>query len=141
MPNIHSLGFHFSTWENVTADTLVYRNRNFTQRGFPVDYLWMDLDYTDDGVYFDFSPWKFPEDQKFLMEQEVVSAGRRLVIIADPHIKLSHVKADFKQKGALSDSQIFVQTHAFEAFQAECWPGTSLWVDFFSESGRKMWAD
>jgi alpha-glucosidase (family GH31 glycosyl hydrolase) len=47
MPNIQSLGFHFSKWDNITSNILIERNYNFTKFGFPVDYLWMDIAYAD----------------------------------------------------------------------------------------------
>jgi alpha-glucosidase len=65
MPNILSLGFHYSTWdEETSAQVLIDRANNFTKFGFPVDYLWLDLPYTREGNYFDFDPKGFPERNK-----------------------------------------------------------------------------
>lgn len=55
MPNIKSLGFHYSQWDETTADIILERSRNFTKFGFPVDYLWLDLPYTNDGNYLEFN--------------------------------------------------------------------------------------
>ena len=60
MPNILSLGFHFSKWEIVSTDIIVERNRNFTKFGFPVDYFWLDLEYTNHGNYLEFNENMFP---------------------------------------------------------------------------------
>jgi hypothetical protein len=68
MPNILSLGFHFSKWSNNTALGIMERSSNFTEKGFPVDYFWLDLPYTNHGNYFDFNPLMFPAKEKELME-------------------------------------------------------------------------
>ncbi len=47
MTPIHMLGFHFCKWANVSAEMIIERNRNFTEFGFPVDVLWMDIEWAD----------------------------------------------------------------------------------------------
>lgn len=47
MTPIHMLGFHFCKWANVSAEMIMERNRNFTDFGFPVDVLWMDIEWAD----------------------------------------------------------------------------------------------
>lgn len=67
------------------------RSRNFTKYGFPVDYFWLDLPYTNNGNYLDFNKTSFPEMKKLQMESEIKQANRRIVIIADPHVLKSPV--------------------------------------------------
>jgi alpha 1,3-glucosidase len=45
--SIHTLGFHFCKWANVSAEIIMARNRNFTEYGFPVDVFWMDIEWSD----------------------------------------------------------------------------------------------
>ena len=47
LPPVHSLGFHFSKWDDVSSDIMIERNRLFTEHGFPVDELWMDINWCD----------------------------------------------------------------------------------------------
>jgi alpha-glucosidase (family GH31 glycosyl hydrolase) len=47
MTPIHMLGFHFCKWYNISADMMIKRNRDFTNYGFPVDVLWMDIEWAD----------------------------------------------------------------------------------------------
>jgi hypothetical protein len=47
MPLLHTLGFHFCKWANVSADMIMERNKNFTLYGFPVDVLWMDIEWSE----------------------------------------------------------------------------------------------
>jgi alpha 1,3-glucosidase len=66
MPPVSTLGFHFSKWAPLSAEMMIERNRNFTANNFPVDVLWMDINYAnqnDTGAYeyFVFNPANFTE--------------------------------------------------------------------------------
>jgi alpha 1,3-glucosidase len=67
LPMIQTLGFHFCKWANVSAEMMIERNRNFTKFGFPVDVLWMDIEWADQNSdpsgyeYFKFNPQNFTE--------------------------------------------------------------------------------
>ena len=45
MPPIHSLGFHYSKYENTTAHDVVKRSHTFDHYSFPVDVFWFDIEY------------------------------------------------------------------------------------------------
>lgn len=52
----------------------------------------MDLPYTKNGMYLEFDPKKFPGKED--MEQKINAKGKRLVILLDPHIKLTNTIVD-----------------------------------------------
>jgi alpha-glucosidase (family GH31 glycosyl hydrolase) len=63
LPQYHALGYHFSKWiKSVSAEMIIERNRNFTEFGFPLDVLWMDIEWADqyseekNVEYFIFNP-------------------------------------------------------------------------------------
>lgn len=60
MPSIPSIGFHYCKWEYNTADMLIERSNNFTAYGFPVDYLWSDIEYAENKQYFVFNQTSWP---------------------------------------------------------------------------------
>ena len=45
LPPLHTLGFHFSKWDGVSAEIIMERNKNFTEFDFPVDVLVMDIEW------------------------------------------------------------------------------------------------
>jgi mannosyl-oligosaccharide alpha-1,3-glucosidase len=49
--------------------------------------LWMDIDHTNELRYFEFDPDTFKPDDIATINAEVEKASKRLVVIADPHIK------------------------------------------------------
>ena len=72
---------------------MIERNRNFTEYGFPVDVLWMNIEWADQYSeptgyeYFKFNPQNFTEAEILQMNTEIEAAHRRITVIVDPHIK------------------------------------------------------
>ena len=91
LPPAYSLGFHFSKWDlRNTAKKMIQRSTDFSEKGFPVDVFWLDIDHTKDKRYFKFNPDTFPLHEVEKLNAAVKSTGRRLVVIADPHIAIDH---------------------------------------------------
>ena len=69
LPQIHAVGFHFCKWYNISADVMMERNELFTAHGFPIDVLWMDIEWADQYSdpagyeYFIFNPQNFTTEQ------------------------------------------------------------------------------
>lgn len=53
---------------------------------FPMDALWLDIDYTDGYRYFTWNPKNFSDPIEF--QANLSSTNRKLVTILDPHIKI-----------------------------------------------------
>jgi len=132
MPPIHSLGYHFSKWETMTAQDLINRSNDFTSNGFPVDVLWMDIEYSQDHAYFEFSYTDFPLKDVWRLNSVIEDAERRLVAITDPHIKVDEAFFVYSEGNALQDAtqpvdditNIFIRNpDGASNFVGNCWPG------------------
>lgn len=95
LPPIHTLGFHYSKYAPASSDIIRQRNKDFTDYGFPVDVLWMDIQWADyDSAdasyeYFRFNPQNFTTEGVSLMNSEVEASNRYMTVILDPHIKVA----------------------------------------------------
>ena len=69
MPPMHSLGYHFSKWEDNSAHQIVERNHDFTNYGFPVDVFWFDSEYAQDYQYGEFDHKRFSMDDVMHMNE------------------------------------------------------------------------
>jgi alpha 1,3-glucosidase len=149
LPPIHTLGFHFCKWANVSAEMIIERNKNFTMYGFPVDVLWMDIEWADQYSdpagyeYFIFNPQNFTTHQILKMNSEIEASKRRLTVIVDPHIKAISNYAVWEDGIVLEDEKqtsanwtnIFVRDPLTnQPFYGDCWPGNSSWIDFLNEN-------
>jgi len=154
LPPLHTLGFHYSKYDQASAEIIMERNRNFTDYQFPVDVLVMDIQWADQYSeeagyeYFKFNPQNFTETDLAQMNQEVEDAGRFMTTILDPHIKVTDdyfVYADGqdleKQSTSSNVNSIFVKNEAGDAdFEGDCWPGNTVWIDFLNENAQEYWA-
>lgn len=95
LPLLHTLGFHFCKWAPISADMMMERNAKFTTYGFPIDVLWSDIAWADqyddpEGYeYFKWNPKNFTDAQISEMNDQIEASSRRIVLIVDPHIKVS----------------------------------------------------
>ena len=154
LPPLHTLGFHFSKYDQASAQIIMDRNKNFTDYKFPVDVLVMDIQWADqyseeDGYeYFKFNPQNFTSTDLAQMNQEVEDAGRYMTTILDPHIKVADdyfVYADGQDLESSSTPEsvnsIFVKTEDGSAdFEGTCWPGNTVWIDFLNENAQAYWS-
>ncbi|KAJ8978535.1 hypothetical protein NQ317_009478 [Molorchus minor] len=53
---------------------------------FPMDAIWLDIDYTDGKRYFTWNPENFSDPVE--LQKNISSTKRKLVTILDPHIKV-----------------------------------------------------
>lgn len=53
---------------------------------FPMDAIWLDIDYTNGRRYFTWDPVNFNDPPDML--QKIAATNRKLVTIIDPHIKV-----------------------------------------------------
>ncbi|CDW74808.1 neutral alpha-glucosidase ab [Stylonychia lemnae] len=150
-PPLFSLGYHYSKWEAETsAQRLLEFSNRFQQENIPVDVLWADLPYANEKMYFTFHPDRFNEHDFDTLKQELKDKNRKLVLLTDPHI-FAQTDYHVYQNGLLKEAelnkdqnnidQIFVSNKDLSLFQGECWPGQSVWIDFFNSQAQKFWGE
>ena len=72
------------------------------------------------------------------MINDVASSGRKMVTIIDPHIKVDNNYYIYKN-GFFVD--ILVKKIDGSNFHGFCWPGNSVYADFFLLKARKFIAE
>ncbi|CAF3409540.1 unnamed protein product [Rotaria socialis] len=126
-PPLWSIAYHQCRWNYNDEDDVRGVNNGFEQHQIPVDVIWLDIEHTNGKRYFTWDTSKFPDPEK--MQDDLAAYGRRMVTITDPHIKKDdgyHVYAEAKSNG------YFVKTKDGSDYEGWCWPGTSMWLDYFN---------
>ena len=136
MPPLFALGYHQSRWNyNDEADVDAV-DQGFDEQDIPYDVIWLDIEHTDGKRYFTWDPVKFANPQQ--MQEKLRSKGRKLVTIADPHIKRD--SGYFLHKEATSRG-VYVKDRDGKDFEGWCWPGSSSYIDFSDPAARTLWAE
>lgn len=127
LPQYYTLAYHQSRWNYITQDDVTSVVANFDNYDFPLDTMWLDIEYTDGKKYFTWDPIKFSEPEPML--KNLSTTGRHLVIIIDPHVKRE--SGYFLHEDALANDY-YVKTKDGNVYDGWCWPGSSSYPDFFN---------
>ncbi|KRT83936.1 glycoside hydrolase, partial [Oryctes borbonicus] len=136
LPQYHSLGYHQCRYSYMSQDDVESVVEKFDENDFPMDVIWLDIDYTEDYKYFTWNYTAFPNPLQ--MQDNVAATGRKLVAISDPHIKVE--EGYFVYDEAL-DNDYFVKNSDGTVFEGQCWPGLSSYVDYFDKNAQEWYGD
>jgi len=131
LPQLFALGYHQSRYSYLTQDDLLNVTGSLDLYDYPHDVLWLDLDYTDAKKYFTWNYTAFPDPLG--MQTELQSNGRKLVVIIDPHIK---VEPGYPVYDQMIANNYAVMNADGTPYEANCWPGLSVWADFTNPEVR-----
>lgn len=131
-----ALGYHQCRWAYNTTEDVMQTINNFDKYDFPLDVLWLDIEYTSERKWFTWNATSFPEPVELLNWVDS-QAHRKLVPISDPHIKIDF---EYNVYTDLLENDYFVLDAEGRApFVGECWPGNTSWVDFFNPGAREYY--
>ncbi|XP_023336041.1 neutral alpha-glucosidase AB [Eurytemora carolleeae] len=136
LPQEFSIGYHQCRWNYNDQGDVEMVNSKFDEFDIPMDVMWLDIEHTDGKKYFTWDGRKFPDSIE--MTENLVSHGRKLVTIVDPHIKKDSgywVHNDLTSKG------LYVKNSDGNDYEGWCWPGSSYYPDFLNKDARDYFAE
>jgi len=136
LPPEFSIAYHQCRWNYNDQDDVNMVNSKFDEFDIPMDVMWLDIEHTDGKKYFTWDTRKFPDS--IGMVDNLVSKGRKLVTIVDPHIKKESgywVHTDLTNKG------LYTKNAEGGDYEGWCWPGASYYPDFLNKEARDYFAD
>ncbi|CAK9302218.1 unnamed protein product [Gordionus sp. m RMFG-2023] len=136
LPPISTLGYHQSRWNYNNQDDVADVLNKYDEYDIPLDFIWLDIEYTDGKKYFTWDTSNFPNPLKMI--DYLKSKGRKLVIIIDPHIKVDSSYLIYNELN--NRDKFFVQTKDRNDYEGWCWPGNSKYPDFARKDVRDWWA-
>ena len=149
LPPLFSLGYHQCRWNYVSSIDVIEVHENFEAHKIPVDVVWLDIEHTDGKRYFTWNEVMFEDAGQMI--DELAKKGRKMVTIADPHIKADDNYRVYS--GGLEKSTVgkvfsfdlwgkgmFVKNQDGLDFKGHCWPGESVWIDYLRSDARSYWS-
>lgn len=122
-----TLGYHQCRWNYNDEDDVRTVVEKFDENDFPLDVMWLDIEYTEGKKYFTWDQIKFKHPIE--MQQNLTKTGRKLVTIIDPHIKRE--SGYFLHEDALAND-LYVKNKDGSVYEGWCWPGASSYLDYFN---------
>lgn len=137
MPQHFALGYHQCRYSYMNDEDARNVNAGFGKHDIPYDVLWLDIHHTDGKRYFTWDKERFPDPSG--LQQHLMSFGRKLVTIIDPHIKADRAYSIHKDA---SKGKLYVTEPNSEgkAYIGKCWPGDASYLDFTNAKTREFWA-
>lgn len=129
----NTLGFHQCRWNYDSQDDLLDVARRHDDFGIPFDYLWLDIDHSDNRKYYTWNS-RFAEPQQML--DTLAATKHNLVVIVDPHVK---AEEGYLVHDELKKNDHFVKEANGDVFRGWCWPGDSRYPDFLDAAVQKAY--
>ncbi|GJQ88227.1 hypothetical protein Trydic_g13218 [Trypoxylus dichotomus] len=135
LPPYFAIAHHQSRYSYRSQRDLLNVVEEFDNHDFPVDVMWLDIDYTDSYKYFTWNYIRFP--QPTIMQQTLNATGRKLVVIIDPHVK---VEEGYFVYDTANANGYFVKNPDGSNFEGDCWPGLSSYWNFHNPNALNWYS-
>lgn len=132
LPPISSIGYHQCRWNYNDESDILNVDAEMDRAHVPYDYIWLDLEYADDKKFFTWKPNSFPKPDRLL--RKLRRLGRQLVVLIDPHLKTG-----YEISREIINKDVEVKDCRGTTFFGHCWPGQSIWIDTFGQTGQRLW--
>lgn len=136
LPPVWSLGYHQCRWGYTSARELTGYKKRFKKEKFPVDGLWLDIDYMKGYRVFTFHGEHFPNVEEDLAALQ--SDGQKVIPIIDPGVKIDQ-DWDVFNEGLEKD--VYCKNPQGKTFFGQVWPGDTAFVDYSLKKGKVWWAE
>lgn len=131
-----SLGYQQSRWSYMSDAEIRSLAARFRKEQFPIDVIWMDIDYQDRNRPFTVNGSSFPDMRKLVADMG--NLGIRLVPITDLHIAYLPGQGYAPFDTGIAGNN-FVHKGDASLYVAPVWPGPSVFPDFTRASTRAWW--
>ncbi len=141
LPPRWALGHHQSRYSYGSEKEVRALARRFAREGFPVDAVWLDIDFQEGFAPFRIDRRWFPRFEG--MVKDLLAERIRTVVIADPHIQVKPGSEPF-ESGARGDHFILDPEESNRdgrpvAYEGKVWPGMSAFPEFTLARTRAWW--
>jgi alpha-glucosidase len=131
-----SLGFQQSRYSYMNDGEVRSLASRFSDEHFPIDVIWLDIDYQDHNRPFTVNESSFPDMRKLVADMG--RKGIRLVPITDLHVAYLPGQNYAPFETGIAGNN-FVHKADGSLYVAPVWPGPSVFPDFTRASARAWW--
>ena len=135
LPPRWALGYHQSRYSYGSEAEVRALLRRFQRERFPLDAVWLDIDFQRRLAPFRIDRRKFPHLEQLV--RDLLRAGVRTVLITDPHVARTP-GADPYRSGSVGDHFVH-DPDGPGPFLGRAWPGESAFPEFTLARTRAWW--
>ncbi len=136
IPPKWAFGIGQSRWGYQNRQDIEEVLKGYRESGFPLDMIYLDIDYMKEYMDFTVDEEKFPDFGGFVREMK--EQGIHLIPIIDAGVKLKE-GYDVCEEGI--DRDYFCKDQEGKDFVGAVWPGKALFPDLLNEHAREWFGD
>ncbi|MGI9951679.1 TIM-barrel domain-containing protein [Moorellaceae bacterium AZ2] len=136
LPPLWALGYQQSRYSYYPQERVLEIAREFRQRDFPCDAVYLDIHYMDGFRVFTFDRERFPDPRG--MAEKLKEMGFKVVAIVDPGVKVDKDYSVFREG---LERGYFVTDENGLVYTGKVWPGLTCFPDFAQSRVKAWWAD
>lgn len=136
LPPLWAFGYGQSRWGYKTERDISRVAAKHAEKGIPLDYICIDIDYMDRFIDFTVNKRRFPDLAGYAARMK--EKGIRLVPIVDAGIKIEPGNPVYEEGVR---NEYFCKNHEGTDFKAEVWPGMTHFPDFLQEKVRSWFGE
>lgn len=142
MPPLWALGWHSSAYAYKNIDMVEANVDNYANHSIPLEGVWLDIPYMQNYEDFSVNTKTFGGLKDFT--EKIQGNGQRMIVIVDAGIAAndsSNYYLDAQEKNVLIKSSINPEGEFEGALTAKVWPDHTVFLDFWADDAKKIWAD
>ncbi|KAM8947191.1 lysosomal alpha-glucosidase [Pelodytes ibericus] len=139
MPPFWGLGFHLCRWGYTSSNMTREVVKNMTNKSFPLDVQWNDIDYMDSYRDFTYDKKAFGDYPE--MVKDFHEKGIKYVMIVDPAISNTSPPGTYPPYDDGLKRKVFITNETGQPLVGKVWPGTTVFPDFTNPETFKWWHD
>lgn len=140
LPPFWALGWHAAAYAYDTQAKLEENINGYKTNGFPLEGVWIDIDYMNGYSDFSVNTTAFPTIKD--LTNTLHSEGKKMVLIVDAGLSSMDVTnkyyAEALQRDLLLKSSINKDQENGILTQ-HVWPNKTVFLDFFDENSKDIW--
>ena len=115
--------------------------KNYSDNGFPLDTVYLDIPYMDNYVDFTVDVKNFPNLTK--LATDLHSKNQHLVVIIDAGISAEDTTQKYYKQG--NDDDVFIKSNITKSaaygdnLVSSVWPKKAVFVDWFNANCTNLW--
>ena len=134
LPPKWAFGYMISRYSYYPQDKIIELVDELKREGFPVEAVFLDIDFMEDFKLFTWNRKRFYDPKRFI--EEMHSRGVKVITIVD-----HSVRADQNYEVFISGLGKYCELSTGELFVGRLWPGNCVYPDFFRDETREWWSD
>lgn len=130
------MGWHSSSNAFETLDDIKKNIKGYTDNKVPLEGVWLDIPYMEDGVDFSVNKTSFPNLN--IYTEQLHQDGKKMIVMLTPGLQNSKHGNEYIIR-AREANALLLKMNSTEPFEAPLVNNKTLFLDWFNDAVNETW--